>query len=242
MNKITEATLSLSPKVRLINPEVVRSYFEDVGRFSALCYADNREEIGSYSPSKLRAIGKNCFQSGHMSGARNQYMIFEISGGSRTFTHQLVRHSQGVDFNQRSQRYVEESIPAFYLPQSIANNNAASKIYIEFMYEAWNTAKALKDLGIPGEDYREVYPNATLSDINVAISMQALQHMCYERLCSRASFQIRSAVKQMRDLVVELEPELNSGLQAKCKILRYCPEVHGCGLTKTLKELSEATK
>ena len=224
--KITN--ISHGPKVKLVNPEILKTYLSDVGRFASVCYSPNRESTEA-SMSKWRAIGKNCIKNGHWSPARHQYLIFEIDGGSRSFTHQLVRHSVGVEVNQRSQRYVDETIPAVYVPASIGRNIEALDVYLSHMEQVWGTIAKLKAMGIPQEDYREILPNATPSDINIAVSVQALKHLCEERLCTRASYQIRSAVMQMRDIVVSLEPELASILVCKCDALGFCPEEKGCG-------------
>lgn len=220
--------ISNGPKVKLVNPEVLNTYLADVGRFASVCYSPSRDSTEASAP-KWRAIGKNCIKNGHWSPARHQYLIFEIDGGSRTFTHQLVRHSVGIEINQRSQRYVDEVVPAFYMPKSISLNSEAYTVYVEAMEYAWKSVSKLKSIGIPVEDAREALPNATMSDINIAVSVQALKHLCEERLCNRASFQIRSAVRQMRDLVVREEPELADILVCKCDSLGFCPEEKGCG-------------
>ena len=221
--------VAYKPSVTLVNPDMLKHYLADVGRFSAICYADSRESINSMSDARLKNIGIHCVESGHFSGARHQHMIFSVSNVSRSATHQIVRHSVGVEINQRSQRYVSEDIPAYYIPASIATSPAACEAYTSEINRIWVTMKALHELGIPQEDTRELLPNATLSDMNIAISMQALAHLCEERLCTRVSFQFRSVVTQMRDLVLAEEPALASLLQCKCDKIGRCPESKGCG-------------
>lgn len=217
------------PVVKLVNPEAVDAYLASVGKFAAICYAEDRNKIQHMTENLQRKIGLTCIRSGHMSGARHQPFIFEISEISRTCSHQLVRHSQGVNINQRSQRYVDELAPAYFIPKSIAEHEHARHVYIAAMDFAWESMQLLKSFGIPGDDRREVLPNATLTDLNIALSFQALMHLCNERLCTRASYQIRSIAEQARDLVIERELVLGEFLVPKCDYLGYCNEVNSCG-------------
>ncbi len=46
-------------------------------------------------------------KSGHLSVLEHAYATFRIKGGSRAFTHQVVRHRL-CSYTQQSQRYVDE--------------------------------------------------------------------------------------------------------------------------------------
>ncbi|MGC8941085.1 MAG: FAD-dependent thymidylate synthase [Sulfurihydrogenibium sp.] len=55
------------------------------------------------------------------------YAVFFIDNVSRTFTHQLVRHTT-LNFSQRSQRYVREEENYVIIPPSILENNQTLEI------------------------------------------------------------------------------------------------------------------
>ena len=70
-----------------------------------------------------------CVKSGHWTPTRQMNFLFEISGVSRVFSHQFVRHSEGVNIVQESQRYVTNSLVdavGAVIPASIAGK----EIYI----------------------------------------------------------------------------------------------------------------
>ena len=50
-----------------------------------------------------------------------------ITGVSRSFTHELVRHRAGFGYSQLSQRYVDESTADFVEPDCIADDPEAAR-------------------------------------------------------------------------------------------------------------------
>lgn len=64
-------------------------------------------------------------ESGHGSVMEHAVFNFIISGVSRSFTHELVRHRAGFGYSQLSQRYVDESIAEFVVPAAIKNDPEA---------------------------------------------------------------------------------------------------------------------
>lgn len=56
-----------------------------------------------------QAYHEHIIESGHGSVLEHSSITFEISGVSRGFTHEFVRHRVGVAISQRSTRYVDES-------------------------------------------------------------------------------------------------------------------------------------
>ncbi len=65
---------------------------------------------------------------------------FIITGVSRTFTHELVRHRAGFGYSQLSQRYVDESTADFVEPDCIADDGELHELWrasIEQSQEAY---------------------------------------------------------------------------------------------------------
>ncbi len=217
--------------VELMNPEVVDSYLSSVGEFAAVCYDTDTSEVNP------EAIAKHCLGSGHWSPGRATFFIFKVKGISRSCTHQIVRHSVGVEINQRSQRYVNESMPAFIVPESVMNTPFALPVYLRSMDHSWRSYRELLSFGIPGDDAREVLPNACESEMNIAFTPQALIHFCNERHCSRASWQIRALSEWLARLVIARQPWFAKHLVPKCERLGYCPEAKSCGRKKLRKDV-----
>lgn len=206
--------------VKLENPEEVVNYFKKTGNFARVCYD---------SKGDAEKIGRYCVESGHLAPSRAMYFIFNVKNMARIITQQVCRHTVGVEFAQRSQRYCDESEPAFFIPNSIKNNGEALEAFLDAMRVSYSTYIHLKSLRISGDDARMVLPNAVSSDFNIALSPQALIHFCHERLCSRASWQIRALAFAMASQVIALEPGFKEVLVPKCRYLGWCPEKQSCG-------------
>jgi len=97
---------------------------------------------------------------GHVSVIEHASFTFSIEGVSRAMTHQLVRH-RIASFTQQSQRYVAyDTLEKYVIPQSVANNVEAQKIFDEALEKISETYQKLLKLGISKEDARFILPNA----------------------------------------------------------------------------------
>lgn len=63
----------------------------------------------------------NIRSQGHGSIYEHAFMNFQVTGVSRTLTHELVRHSVGTGISQESQRYVDAKDMRFVIPPLLAN-------------------------------------------------------------------------------------------------------------------------
>jgi len=124
------------------------------------------------------------------------YATFRITGVSRSFTHQLVRHRLCA-FSQRSQRYVNEKNFAFVEPGSIREKTQAHKLFEEFMADAKNAYCKLQKLGIKNEEARFVLPNAVQSEIVLSANFRELRHIFCVRCDMHAQWEIREVALQM---------------------------------------------
>lgn len=55
---------------------------------------------------------------------------FILTGVSRSFTHELVRHRAGVGYSQLSQRYVDESVAEYVVPPELTKEVTAAASYV----------------------------------------------------------------------------------------------------------------
>lgn len=216
-------------KVKLINPEEVEKFIERQGSFSVVCYNTPKE--------KAEQVGMHCLASGHLSGSRHLYMVFEIKNVPRSAVDQLVRHTQGFVTNVQSLRYcnkdgkvslyaapeIEKDI---YLTQSLHNYEAQAQAYYDYFQSN------LKNNGYTNEQANEiartVIPIGVATECNVAVNIECLIHLANVRLCTRAELPIRTIVKEMVRQVVEVEPRYKPFLVPNCKKLGYCPEGKDC--------------
>ena len=166
-------------------------------------------------------------ETGHASPLEQVWFEFGIAGVSRAFSHQFVRHRQGISFEQQSQRYVTFKGGEFpyTVPDSVKRAG-----YAEKMEAAFDSLAALYDAmvqaGVPAEDARFVLPNATHTNFKVTVNFLELLHIADLRLCTRAQWEFRRVVSMIRAEVFRKFPELGRYIQPKCGELRmgYCDE------------------
>ena len=217
-------------KVRLVNREEVKSFIKRHGEFAAVCYNTPKE--------KAEKVGEHCLESGHLSGSRHLYMVFELKCVPRSAVDQLVRHTQGFVTNVQSLRYcnkdgkislyaapeIEKDI---YLTQALHNYEA--QVQANYNYFQINLKNENYTNEQANEIARTVIPIGVATECNVAVNLECLIHLANVRLCNRAELPIRTIVKEMVRQVVEVEPRYKPFLVPNCKRLGYCPEGdHSC--------------
>ncbi len=150
---------------------------------------------------------KMLIRSGHLSVLEHASASFRIRGGSRSFTHQLVRHRM-ASFTQQSQRYVNEENFHFVTPPSIEGNPEALKVYREFMEEARRVYARLRGLKIKKEDARFVLPNAVFSEIVITANFREWRHILELRGSRHAQWEIRRMAVEVLRILQEKAPSV----------------------------------
>lgn len=190
---------------------------------------DKWKDVYKMPKAKKLKLIEQCIKSGHHSVLEHGVFTFAIEGISRACSHQLVRHRM-ASFSQQSQRYVTMSNGfEFVTPKAILSDYAKQTIFDNAMNRLTEAYVALIEEGVKPEDARSVLPNACCTNIVMTCNLRELLHICNERLCSKAQWEIRSLVNKMCAEVIEKENWLIPYLAPKCEKLGYCPESKGCG-------------
>lgn len=217
--------------IKLINPEEVEKFIERHGSFSAVCYNTPKE--------KAEKVGESCLKSGHLSGSRHLYMIFELKNIPRSAVDQIVRTTQGFVTNVQSLRYCNKDgkVSIYIAPELLDSPYMVKTIkdqedIVNAQYNYIQTF--LEDGGITGEKANEIartiLPIGVATECNIAVNLECLMHLANVRLCTRAELPIRTIVKEMVRQVVEVEPRYEPYLVPNCVKNRRCPEgKHSCG-------------
>lgn len=180
---------------------------ETIAQIASICYDSD--------PKNPEALVKHLYLNGHHSVFEHIWFTFKLEGISRVCSHQLVRHRMCA-FTQRSQRYCAEDDTNVVLPPSISLGSE-EEVYASAVQEV---RKAYKDLHtinkIPKEDARYLLPNGTETAMYLSCNLRELIHICNERLCLRAQWEIRMLVSLMVEQVDEglrwmLVPKCESG-------------------------------
>jgi thymidylate synthase (FAD) len=228
------AELGLKATLLFPSREIVEQYYVPlIYTACRTCYSElTPEDIfrkaadGEIDVAKMQRLISNVIESGHGSTIEHVVFTFGISGVSRTLSHQLVRHRAGVAFDQQSQRYVTFKKAATMLPQTIAEAEPDVRARYEEQVEgAMSLYGDLVGAGIPGEDARFVFPNATRTNLVMTTNLRALIHMSGLRLCTMAQWEIRRLFQLIRHEIFQVSPFLGAFLAPKCVPLGYCDEM-----------------
>lgn len=162
---------------------------EEAGR---TCYLS----LDRIAEGSEKSFIRNCIKRGHHSILEHASASFRITGASRAFTHQLVRHRL-ASFSQQSQRYVDEAGFNYVIPESVLADDDAALIFRDFMALAEETYRRLRDRGIRKEDARFVLPNASESQIVFSANFRELRTIFDLRLDRSAQWEIRRVCVEM---------------------------------------------
>ncbi|MCA9821566.1 MAG: FAD-dependent thymidylate synthase [Dehalococcoidia bacterium] len=176
---------------------------------------------------KMQEFITERLKTGHASPLEQIHFEFGISGVSRAFSHQFVRHRVGISFEQQSQRYVTYKGGTFpyTVPQTVEKAGLTDEMR-DLFSAAGDLYEKMVAAGVPAEDARFLLPNATNTNFKITVNFQALLHIADLRLCTRAQWEFRRVVALMRGEVMKVAPELGRYLQPKCGEHRmgYCDE------------------
>jgi thymidylate synthase (FAD) len=203
--------------VRLLyhTPEPERA----VAAAARLCYAPvgAAELLEHMTDDAVKRVLKIVITSGHTSTLEHASYTFAIDGVSRALTHQLVRHRL-ASYSQQSQRYVSYTDePTFVVPPSVASDPAARDAFDAACASAFESYRALLDVGVPAEDARYLLPNAMETKIVVTMNVRELLHFFELRCCRRAQWEIRELALEMLRLAAETAPYLFMDAGATCR-------------------------
>src|SRR5512141_753874 len=225
----------LGMRATLLFPDreiVERFYVPIIYTACRTCYSEQDPDVifqravaGDFDPLKMQKLIGSVIESGHGSTIEHVVFTFAISGVSRTLSHQLVRHRAGVAFDQQSPRYVKFKGAATMLPGTIADGDPGLRERYEHQVDtALELYGDMLEAGVPGEDARFVFPNATRTNLVMTTNLRALIHMSGLRLCTMAQWELRRLFQLIRHEVFAVSPFLGSFLAPKCVPLGYCDE------------------
>jgi thymidylate synthase (FAD) len=157
---------------------------------------------------------------GHHSVLEHATATFYLTGVSRSFTHELVRHRH-LSYSQLSQRYVPENDATMVEPDVIATDpelhqrfvaaTEASRQAYEDLLEGLE--KRMSDRGDATlrrkqarQAARSVLPNATETRIVVSGNFRAWRHFISARASEHADVEIREIAVEVLRRLTELAP------------------------------------
>ncbi len=171
-----------------------------IGRYSNV--SETWDELDRKIPSGgWEKFLRKVIKMGHTSVLEHAVFTFEITGVSRVFTHQFVRH-RIASYLQKSFRRTK--IKNLILPPSVIENaedpsklqQAAESLYREYYRR-----------GVPMEDARYLAPMGSETAIIATFNARTLLESFFPlRLHHTAQFEIRAVANEMLRQVKELAP------------------------------------
>jgi thymidylate synthase (FAD) len=184
-------------------------------------------------PGGHEAYIKHILESGHGSVIEHAVFNFIITGVSRSFTHELVRH-RIASYSQLSQRFFSEEECAFVMPPKVAMNRRLRSAWLMAVEAAYDGYLALMETlpdeytdivsDVPREqktlrikaargEARSVLPSATETKVFMSINARSLRHLIEMRASREADQEIRRVARAMFDLVSADSPTLFADYQ-----------------------------
>lgn len=149
-------------------------------------------------PASTEELIKKVIRKKHHSVLEHAMATFRIKGGSRVFTHELVRHRL-MSPSQESQRYVQYGKTRDFelvVPPTIKD----TRFFDRFMKLAAESERLYSEMvaaDIPKEDARYILPNATTSEIVISANLREYRHIFEVRCHPRAHWEIRQICLEM---------------------------------------------
>ncbi len=158
-------------------------------------------------PSSTEELIKKVIRRGHHSVLEHAVATFRIKGGSRVFTHELVRHRL-MSPSQESQRYVEYGKTKefeFVVPPTVQDSPFVDK-FVQLAGLAYELYQEMVEADVPKEDARYILPNATTSEIVISANFRELRHIFEIRCVERAHWEIREICLEMLRIMKNQAP------------------------------------
>ncbi len=172
----------------------------------------------------------NLVSRGHESVLEHAVWSFILTGVSRAFTHQLVRHRVGVSFSQLSQQYYDEANAEFVPPPELEDHPTLQAIWrtaVQGSLDAYGEivqGLELEQTNLLSDSAsrtanteitrairsaaRSVLPNATETKIFVTINGRALRHFLNVRGSIVGDLEMRLVSSMLLNAVLNDAPAL----------------------------------
>ncbi len=205
-------SLSVENKLEIILESITPNAEDIIERACRTCYLS----FHRYDPpNSTRELIQKVIRKRHHSVLEHAHATFRIKGGSRVFTHELVRHRL-ISPSQESQRYVcyadkpgRKKTREFEFvtpPSFVSNAYDYSDEYAEMANRCYDLYEKMLDDGVPPEDARYILPNATTSEIVITANFREWRHFIWLRTNPRAHWEIRKVAIEILKILQKEAP------------------------------------
>lgn len=214
----------------IIQKETTPDPIRLIGREAGVCWG---AETGNDEKDYKR--GMDCLVSGHGRTWEYPQVYMVLEGYSARVIRELYTHIAGGPTRlQASTRYIDYQKGFDYvMPPSVAKNEEAAAIYAGAMQDIVNAMQKLEALEIPREDCGMLLPLGMTSKVVLRTNLRNLIDMSHQRLCSRAFWEFRALMNDLKKALAEYSPEWKTLTEEffipKCEVSGFCSEKYTCG-------------
>lgn len=160
-------------------------------------------------------LKRTLFEQDHWSIAEHASATFYITGVSRAFTHELIRHRH-MSYSQLSQRFVDEAGASMVVPPAIRGDEdleSSLELDMDGALDAYGYfAYQLAQKGLPRKQAREaaraVLANMTETRIVVTGNLRAWHEVVERRTAPDADAEMQQVMGMVRDRLHTIAPTI----------------------------------
>lgn len=200
---------------RTADAEQAEELIELAGR---ICYMSFGDSQSDRTNSKYI---QNLIRQGHESVLEHATWSFILTGVSRAFSHQFVRHRVGFAYSQLSQQYHDERHARLVVPEPVRQSEAAWSVWesvetnaraayekiideLEKVYDSTDR----EDRRLIRSAARGILPNATETKIFFTANTRAIRHFLETRGAILGDTEMRAVSALLLDNLKEEAPSL----------------------------------
>ena len=201
-----------------------------IGREAGVCWGADITNV-----EKNYKRGMDCLVSGHGRTWEYPQVYIVLEGYSARVIRELYTHIGGGPTRlQASTRYInyQKGFP-YVTPPVIEHNAEAKEIYESAMQEITTAMQKLEALNMPREDVAMLLPLGMESKVVLRTNLRNLIDMAHQRLCTRAYWEFRQLMRDLRQGLSEYSEEwkylVDTYFVPKCEVCGFCTEKKSCG-------------
>lgn len=206
-----------------------------MGKSAGICY-----ETDITNDEKNYKRGKTIAADGHGRVMEYPQVYMILDGYSARVIRELYTHIGGAPTRlQASTRYIQYG--DFDYIEPIGLNNLQKDIYHRTMNYLQEAYKDMLAADMKKEDIANILPLGMTTKVVLRTNMRNLIDMSHQRLCSRAYWEFRQMMNDIKEALAAYSDEwkevTDKYFVPKCEVCGFCEEHQSCG-RKPRKELS----
>ena len=208
-----DGTLDTAPHAaEWLEPQQGTAHAEYITEFAGrACYQSfNRPNPATATTADY--LRRTLFEQKHWSIAEHATATFYITGVSRAFTHELIRHRH-LSYSQLSQRFVDEGRADIVVPPAMrGEEDVLLELERETSHYYSTIVDVLTDDGLPRKQVREAaraaLPNMTETRIVVTGNLRAWHEVVERRTAPDADAEMQEVMGMVRDQLTTIAPTI----------------------------------